>query len=49
MEATKTARVKVWKKLSKQERALALIDVDGTIAPTTGECKEAPAPSVSGG
>jgi hypothetical protein len=40
MEATNAARVKVWKKLSKQERALALIDVDGTIAPTTGECKE---------
>jgi len=40
MEATNAARVKVWKKLSKNERALALIDVDGTIAPTTGECKE---------
>ena len=40
MGATNTARVKVWKKLSKKERALALIDVDGTIAPTTGECKE---------
>lgn len=38
--ATNTARVKVWKKLSRKERALALIDVDGTIAPTTGECKE---------
>jgi len=40
MEATNVARVKVWKKLSQKERALALIDVDGTIAPTTGECKE---------
>jgi hypothetical protein len=40
MEATNAARVKVWKKLSKKERALALMDVDGTIAPTTGECKE---------
>jgi hypothetical protein len=40
MDATNAARVKVWKKLSRQERALALIDVDGTIAPTTGECKE---------
>jgi hypothetical protein len=40
MRATNTARVKVWKKLSKKERALARIDVDGTIAPTTGECKE---------
>jgi hypothetical protein len=40
MGATNAARVKVWKKLSKKERALARIDVDGTIAPTTGECKE---------
>jgi len=40
MNATHTARVKVWKKLSRHERTLALIDVDGTIAPTTGECKE---------
>jgi len=40
MNATNTARVKVWKKLSRRERAWALIDVDGTIAPTTGECKE---------
>lgn len=40
MEATNAARVKVWKKLPKKARALALIDVDGTIAPTTGECKE---------
>lgn len=40
MEATNAARVKVWKKLSRKERTLALIDVDGTIAPTSGECKE---------
>ena len=40
MNATNAARVKVWKKLSRKERARALIDVDGTIAPTTGECKE---------
>jgi DDE family transposase len=40
MDATNATRVKVWKKLSKKERALALIDVDGTIAPTSGECKE---------
>jgi len=31
---------KVWKRLSRKERELALIDVDGTIAPTNGECKE---------
>jgi len=40
MGAMNTARVKVWKKLSRKERALARIDVDGTIAPTTGECKD---------
>jgi hypothetical protein len=40
MGAMNTARVKVWKKLPRKERALALVDVDGTIAPTTGECKE---------
>lgn len=34
-----TQRV-VWKRLSEDERKLALIDVDGTIAPTNGECKE---------
>lgn len=31
---------KVWKRLSRKERELALIDVDGTIAPTSGECKQ---------
>jgi len=31
---------RVWKRLSSKERELALIDVDGTIAPTDGECKE---------
>ena len=30
----------VWKRMPRKERALALIDVDGTIAPTSGECKE---------
>lgn len=32
--------MRVWKKLPKKERALALIDVDGTLAPTAGERKE---------
>jgi hypothetical protein len=40
MGAINATRVKVWKKLPRRERKLALIDVDGTIAPTTGECKE---------
>lgn len=40
MEAINETRLKVWKKLKRQERRLALIDVDGTIVPTLGECKE---------
>ncbi len=40
MSALNATRVRVWKKLSRKERRLALIDVDGTLAPTTGECKE---------
>ncbi len=41
MNAANDARVRVWKKgLSREEKKLALIDNDGTIAPTTGECKE---------
>jgi hypothetical protein len=41
MMAINDARVRVWKKgLSREEKKLALIDNDGTIAPTTGECKE---------
>ena len=41
MEAINSIRPSIWKKqLSRSERAEALIDVDGTVAPTTGECKE---------
>jgi hypothetical protein len=41
MGAINHTRVRVWKKgLSRHEKRLALIDSDGTIAPTTGECKE---------
>lgn len=41
MEAINTIRPQMWKKqLSRSERAEALIDVDGTLAPSTGECKE---------
>ena len=40
MEAINTIRPKLWQeRLSKKERGEALIDVDGTVAPTTGECK----------
>lgn len=39
-EAFDEARVKVWKAQKKSWRKLAVIDVDGTMAPTCGECKE---------
>lgn len=41
METVNTVRVKMWdKRMNKEERAEAILDVDGTIAPTTGECKQ---------
>ena len=40
MEAINVARLNAWKSLRPGQRELATIDVDGTIAPTTGECKE---------
>ena len=41
MEATNAIRVKMWKKrLSREERREGILDVDGTLAPTEGECKE---------
>jgi len=41
MEAVNSVRAGLWKaRLSKRERRRAVIDVDGTLAPTTGECKE---------
>jgi len=41
MEAINTIRPKVWKKrLKRSERKEAILDVDGTLAPTSGECKE---------
>lgn len=41
MEAINTIRPTLWQnRLSTKERGEALIDVDGTVAPTTGECKE---------
>ena len=41
MEAVNAIRVKLWKKrLSRHERREAILDVDGTLAPTDGECKE---------
>ena len=40
MEAVHETQRMVWKRLCADECKLALIDVDGTIAPPTGECKE---------
>jgi len=41
MEAVNAVRPKMWKKrLQRAERKEAILDVDGTLAPTTGECKE---------
>ena len=40
MAAMNEVRFKVWAKLPKKQRALALIDVDGTLTQTEGECKE---------
>ncbi|NWF55226.1 MAG: transposase, partial [Syntrophaceae bacterium] len=41
MEAINSIRPKLWRKrLSRSERKEAILDVDGTHAPTWGECKE---------
>ena len=41
MDTINSIRPNFWhKRLSKLERRQAIIDVDGTIAPTTGECKK---------
>jgi hypothetical protein len=40
MEAVNATRVPIWKKrLGREERREAVLDVDGTLAPTEGECK----------
>jgi len=41
MEAVNGVRPRMWKRgLPKAERREAILDMDGVIAPTTGECKE---------
>lgn len=41
METINTVRVKMWNKhMNRSERSEAILDVDGTVAPTTGECKQ---------
>jgi hypothetical protein len=39
MEAINEVRLKVWKQQDKEFFAQAIVDADGTIAPTTGQCK----------
>ena len=41
MDAINTPRVKMWnKRLSRSERRIAIVEADGSVAPTTGECKQ---------
>lgn len=41
MDAINAVRPKIWKRrLKGSERKEAILDVDGTLAPTSGECKE---------
>lgn len=40
MECINTARLRVWKEARSEGIEKVLIDVDGTIAGTYGECKE---------
>jgi len=39
-EAINQARPPVWQRLPVEQRSLAILDLDGTIVPTTGECKQ---------
>ena len=40
MDALRETQRRVWKRLPRRERSRAFIDVDGTVTPTEGECKE---------
>jgi len=41
MDAVNVVRVKIWRKrLTSDERLVGIVDVDGVVAPTTGECKQ---------
>jgi hypothetical protein len=49
LEAINAIRPKIWKKrLRGSERKEAILDIDGTLAPTTGECKEGMGMSYNG-
>jgi hypothetical protein len=47
-DAINTARLAVWKADSRLTSEIARIDADGTLVPTTGECKEGMALSYNG-
>jgi hypothetical protein len=40
MEAINEARLRVWQPRSRRKKQVALLDLDGTIAETSGECKQ---------
>ncbi len=41
MDTVNTIRERLWReRLPREERRLAILDVDGTMVPTTGECKQ---------
>jgi hypothetical protein len=40
MECINECRLKVWNRQKRRDRSYGVIDVDGTIAATTGECKQ---------
>ncbi len=48
MEAINAVRPQIWEKLPVRERRKAIIDTDGTLAPTTGERKEGMSLSYNG-
>lgn len=48
MEAINAVRPGIWNTLPAKERRKAIIDTDGTLAPTTGECKEGMSLSYNG-
>ena len=39
-EAINQARGTVWQRMEEERRSLAILDLDGTITPTDGECKQ---------
>jgi len=48
MEAVNAVRPRIWNTLPLRERREAIVDVDGTLAPTAGECKQGMGVSYNG-